>query len=105
MTAFATEVRRRMHRHSDEDVAAVVTAALAELRARSSGSASVWDGVPPGVRAVLAERIRLIRSGVLPRDQYEAASRPGDPPYDALPVSRRDEDQVEWLLTQALTGD
>lgn len=104
MTILVTEARRRMNRHSDEAVAAVVLAAITQLRSGSAGP-SLWDGVPPEVQAVLAERIRLIRAGVLPREQYERARDPDDPPYSELSVQRRDEDQVEWMLTQALTGD
>jgi hypothetical protein len=109
VTTLVTEGRRRMHRHSDEDVAAVVRAAIIELRNRQGWPAqyplTAWDELPAGSRTARIERIRLIRGGVLPRDQYEASARPGDPPYDALPAKRRDEDQVEWFVTQALTGD
>jgi hypothetical protein len=93
-----------MHRHSDEAVAAVVLHALLGLRTGPDGDPA-WTAVPPEVRAVLTERVRQIRAGVLPREQYENMAGPGDPPYNDLPVTRRDEDQLEWLVTQALTGD
>lgn len=89
-----------MHRHSDETVAAVVHAAITELRRRESRCLPM----SPELTA-MAERVRLTRVGRMPREQYEDASRPGDPLYDNLPVTRRDEDRVLWLVTQALTGD
>jgi hypothetical protein len=100
------ERHRGMHRYSDEDVAAVVLAAVAELRRRRDRAAVSrrWERAAPGLLAQLTARVRLIRLGRLPREQYEAAAGPDDPPYQELPVSRRDEDQLAWFITQALSG-
>lgn len=106
MTIILTE-RRGMHRHSDETVAAVVLAAVTELRRRLAHDpvGSAWERAEPGLRARTTESVRVTRSGQLPRARYEAASGPHDPPYTELPVSVRDEDQLLWLVTQALTGE
>lgn len=106
MSVFA---ERRMHRYTEEDVAAVVWAAVGELRRRQGDKEAMyypradWDLQLPGRRERELEKVRSIRSGVLPRDRYEASRGPDDPPYLALPQERRDEDRVLWLLTQALT--
>jgi hypothetical protein len=108
------ERRRSMHRHSDEFVAAVVHAAvtefrrqLAELRRQLADPdtpvGTRITGAGDDARIAEAETIRLVRSGVLPRQLYEATARPADPPYDALPPDQRDEDQLRWFITQALT--
>jgi hypothetical protein len=100
---------RHMHRYSDEDVAAVVLAAVAELRRRTGGRAeqvyplALWDELPAGARAARAEIIRETRSGVLPRERYEAGRREHEPSYASLPAGRRDEDDLLWMITQALT--
>jgi hypothetical protein len=108
VTITLTE-RRGMHRHSDETVAAVVRAAVIALRNRQGWPVQYpltpWDELPAVIRTTRTETVRSIRSGVLPREQYETARGPDDPPYDELPVSRRDEDQLAWFVTQALTGD
>jgi hypothetical protein len=88
---------RRMHRHSDEVVAAVAVAAVAELRRQEAGEGA-WQPDPG-----LVEAVHQLRSGVSLRVQYEAAHGAGDPPYSELPDDRRDEDELLWLITQALT--
>lgn len=90
----------RMHRYSEEDVAAVVRAAVAELRNRRrlTGAARTEPDA-----SGLADAIREIRAGVMPRKQYEQAAGPDDPPYASLPAARRDEDELTWMITQALT--
>ena len=93
------ERRHGMHRHSDEDVAAVVLAAVTELRSRRYGDRARIRPAGPDI-----ERVRAIRMGRLPRDQYEAQAGPDDPLYSDLPADRLDEDQLEWFVVQALTG-
>lgn len=94
MTHLA-ERHRGMNRHSDEVVAAVARAAVAELRRQERR---------PGLPVTFSgEAVRMIRSGVPPRTQYEIAAGPDDPSYGALPADRRDEDQLLWFITQALT--
>jgi hypothetical protein len=97
-----------MHRHSDETVAASVLAAVAELRRRTGHLGPAGPCGPDGEAgpelAEMAGRVRLIRAGVLPRDQYESARGPGGPAYADLPAHRHDEDRLAWLITQALTG-
>jgi hypothetical protein len=101
--------RRHMHRYSDEDVAAVVRAAIAELRRRTGGLAeqlyplALWDELPAGARVAQTEVIRDTRNGLLPRERYEAARREHEPPYAQLPAAKRDEDDLLWMITQALT--
>jgi len=90
-----------MHRYSEEDVAAVVLAATAELRRRQGQSGALGRAA----RATVTETVRSVRSGVLPRERYEAARGESDPPYTGLPQDRQDEDRLLWLITQALTGD
>lgn len=95
-----------MHRYSEEDVARVVLAAVAELRSRQGRlRGDTWDMASPVHRDSVTELVRSVRSGVLPRERYEAARAAGDPPYAALPAARHDEDRLLWLITQALTGD
>ena len=95
-----------MHRYSEEDVAAVVLAAIAELRSRQGRlRGDTWDMASPVGRDTVTGMVRSVRSGVLPRERYEAARGDGDPPYAALPADRHDEDRLLWLITQALTGE
>lgn len=97
-----------MHRYSEEDVAAVVLAAITELRARQGWPVPgprAWDTATEAARTSVTETVRSVRSGVLPRERYEAGRRDGDPPYAALPVDKQDEDRLLWLITQAMTGE
>jgi hypothetical protein len=99
---------RRMHRYSEEDVAAVVLAAITELRARQGQVTSVprvWDTATDAARTGATEAVRSVRSGVLPRERYEASRGAGDPPYTALDPGKLDEDRLLWLITQAMTGE
>lgn len=99
----------RMNRYSEEDVAAVAYAAIAQLRRRRGAQRdryyplAAWEELPARTRARYAEPVRLVRSGVLPRDQYEAARRPHEPQYAELSQDRKDEDRLMWLITQAMT--
>jgi hypothetical protein len=92
-----------MHRYSDEDVAAVVLAAVAELRRRRALPDAARAAPDSTAGAAMAGVIRETRAGVLPRQRYERAAGPDDPPYSALPARRRDEEQLAWLITTALT--
>jgi hypothetical protein len=99
---------RRMHRYSEEDVAAVVLAAVTELRARQGQVAPVprvWDTATEEARSGVTEAVRSVRSGALPRERYEASRGADDPPYAALNAGKQDEDRLLWLITQAMTGE
>jgi len=93
----------RMHRYSEEDVAAVVLAAVAELRRRRALPDAARSVPDSAAGAEMAGIIRESRAGALPRQRYERAAGPDDPPYSVLPADRRDEYQLIWMMTAALT--